>query len=616
MMSQINNIQLKNWKIHKKLNIKFEKGLNFIVGENGSGKTSIIEAILFGLTGRTLHSNRASYRNISVRSPAHVNINFSHEEMDYEITRSFNGTVYHKLKLISDNEILDKYTIITKKMEEIFNSRISFFEHMIYYGEKEYFKSFQSNQKHQFRYYIENFMGIKYLEEFRTKTRESANQLKNDLKEFNKKLENISVKDEINYDKLKTNLRRNETKFKEAMQEKNYFSNKLKKSDKELKDIKRKIDDFDTLKKKISSILKIENLTDLTSIINDIDRKRFEIVSEIKENLSNIEAKRPQVAAFDREERIFKLINKTIGEILRKNKDLDYCPLCKTNFKATQFNLLLKDRSKEIIQDIEKNVQIKDTINEFNKKAIFLENELRELDIMKETIPLNKIYFEDSDTFDKLNHTFESLLKEKNSVENEYKTCLNSYNILHEEILNIKSKIKSIEKIDTDLDKNFIEYKKRKYNHSINLNKIIGESLEKTLHDLRLKFLNPIMSEITHIWNYVFKNQNSEVSFDKSLNPVIKKDFGEIDFKNLSGGEKTILLILSRSLILHNFSKASFLLLDEPLEHLDVENRRLIIKYLEDFCKSGLIDQLIITTFEETLTRRLKRESNVNLVYL
>lgn len=615
-MSQINRIQLENWKIHKKLSIKFEKGLNFIVGENGSGKTSIIEAILFGLTGRTLHSNRASFKNISSKSPANVNISFSHSENNFEISRTFNGMVYHKLRLITENEVIDKYTEINKKIEEIFNSRIRFLEQMIYYGENEYFKSFQSSHKHQFRNYIENFMGIKYLEDLRAKSHETSSHLKNDLKKFHIKLEGLSVKDEINYDKLKVNLRRRESEMEVLKQENAYFSNKLKELNKEIKEIKTQIDNFNKLKGEISSVLKIENLTDFNAIIDSIERKKKEINLERKKNTSKTDEIKSEIASSDREERIYKLINDTIREILRTNKKIDYCPLCKTDFKETNFNLILEKRSEEVVQDIEKNIHIKNTVFELNNKDKFLKKEMRELDNIREMLSLNKIYFEDPSKFDKLNQRNESLLMERNKMEKEYRLILTKMDDLNTKILDIKSKLKTIEKIDIGLDKNLVNYRIKRFNNLINVNRIIEESLEKTLYELRLKFLNPIMGDITHIWNYVFKNLNCKVSFDDNLNPIIKRDLGEIDFKNLSGGEKTVLLILSRSLILHNFSKASFLLLDEPLEHLDVENRRLIIKYLENFCKSGLIDQLIITTFEETLTRRLKTEPEVNLIYL
>lgn len=615
-MSQINRIQLENWKIHKKLNIKFEKGLNFIVGENGSGKTSIIEAILFGLTGRTLHSNRASFKNISTKSAANVNISFSHNEKDFEISRTFNGAVIHKLHLITEDEVIDKYTEIKKKIEEIFNSRIRFLEQMIYYGENEYFKSFQSNHKHQFRNYIESFMGIKYLEDLRAKTHETSSLLKKDLKEFNIKLEGLSVKDEINFDKLKVNLRIRESEMEELKQENAYISDKLKELNKEIREIQTQVDNFSKLKGEMPSVLNIENLIGFNAIIDNIERKKKEISLEIEKKTSMTDEIKSEIAAIDKEERIYKLINDTIREILRTSKKFDYCPLCKTDFKESNFNLILEKRSEEVIQEIEKNTRIKDTVFELNNKDKFLQKEMRELDNIREMLSLNKIYLVNPSKFDKLNHRYENLLMEKNKIEKEYREILIKRDNLNTKILDIMSKLKTFEKIDIGLDKSLVNYRIKRFNNLINLNRIIEESLEKTLYDLRLKFLAPIMREITHIWNYIFKNLNCKVSFDDNLNPIIKKDLGEIDFKNLSGGEKTILLILSRSLILHNFSKASFLLLDEPLEHLDVENRRLIIKYLENFCKSGLIDQLIITTFEETLTRRLKKESEVNLIYL
>ena len=38
---QINRVQLENYRIHKNFEIDFDKGLNLILGKNGSGKSSI-----------------------------------------------------------------------------------------------------------------------------------------------------------------------------------------------------------------------------------------------------------------------------------------------------------------------------------------------------------------------------------------------------------------------------------------------------------------------------------------------------------------------------------------------------------------------------------------------
>ena len=43
----IESLKLNNFRNFKTLNIHFTKGINFLYGKNGSGKTNIVEAIYF-----------------------------------------------------------------------------------------------------------------------------------------------------------------------------------------------------------------------------------------------------------------------------------------------------------------------------------------------------------------------------------------------------------------------------------------------------------------------------------------------------------------------------------------------------------------------------------------
>jgi recombinational DNA repair ATPase RecF len=45
----INSIEIKNFRCFERLEIKKCKRINVLVGENGSGKTSLLEAIFFAL---------------------------------------------------------------------------------------------------------------------------------------------------------------------------------------------------------------------------------------------------------------------------------------------------------------------------------------------------------------------------------------------------------------------------------------------------------------------------------------------------------------------------------------------------------------------------------------
>lgn len=53
----INQVDLKNFRIHNNYKIDFTDGVNIIIGNNGVGKTSIIEAIYISLVGKSWRSN-------------------------------------------------------------------------------------------------------------------------------------------------------------------------------------------------------------------------------------------------------------------------------------------------------------------------------------------------------------------------------------------------------------------------------------------------------------------------------------------------------------------------------------------------------------------------------
>ena len=47
----IKKVELENWKSHHETSLEFEEGVNALIGTMGSGKSSVLEAIVFGLFG-------------------------------------------------------------------------------------------------------------------------------------------------------------------------------------------------------------------------------------------------------------------------------------------------------------------------------------------------------------------------------------------------------------------------------------------------------------------------------------------------------------------------------------------------------------------------------------
>lgn len=57
----IQSLVIKNFLCHKYLKITFDKSIKFIVGHNGSGKSSILDALILGLGGRAINTQRFSH---------------------------------------------------------------------------------------------------------------------------------------------------------------------------------------------------------------------------------------------------------------------------------------------------------------------------------------------------------------------------------------------------------------------------------------------------------------------------------------------------------------------------------------------------------------------------
>ncbi len=166
------------------------------------------------------------------------------------------------------------------------------------------------------------------------------------------------------------------------------------------------------------------------------------------------------------------------------------------------------------------------------------------------------------------------------------------------------------------MNEDYILSKRKRLNNSIFLNEILDESINSTLYEIKLDYLKPLTQKISAIWEMIFNDETRHVSFDQNLNPILKSKGQKIDFNNLSGGEKTILTIITKSLLMHQFSNIEFIVLDEPLEHLDIINRAQIIEFLLMFYNAELTEQLIITTFEESLTRNLIDTKGVSIISL
>ena len=90
----LSKLHLENFKKYTSYDIEFGEGLIGIIGKNGSGKSSIFEAILFALYGEARkRGNKELIRNASVspKEAVVVALEFEFEGIEYKAVREFRG---------------------------------------------------------------------------------------------------------------------------------------------------------------------------------------------------------------------------------------------------------------------------------------------------------------------------------------------------------------------------------------------------------------------------------------------------------------------------------------------------------------------------------------------
>jgi DNA repair exonuclease SbcCD ATPase subunit len=142
---------------------------------------------------------------------------------------------------------------------------------------------------------------------------------------------------------------------------------------------------------------------------------------------------------------------------------------------------------------------------------------------------------------------------------------------------------------------------------------LAAQIMEATANNILTERINPLATEITHRWKRVFVNRG-ELHLRHDGHLVLRRENHEISFDQLSSGEKVIALLATRLLVLSTSTRASFLWLDEPLEHLDPSNRRIAASLMA--ASGEHTRQLLVTTYEERLARQLESNGAISVRYV
>ncbi len=120
----IKNLFLSNFRNHKNLSLDFHKRLIFFIGENGEGKTNILESIHMFATMKSFRSNTDEEVTGWGDDFYYIKINLSKDEISKEIEIGFSKGKEKKKKIKINQEELKKKTDLIGEMKSVMFSPV------------------------------------------------------------------------------------------------------------------------------------------------------------------------------------------------------------------------------------------------------------------------------------------------------------------------------------------------------------------------------------------------------------------------------------------------------------------------------------------------------------
>lgn len=617
----ITYLKMVNWRAYDQREVHFKKGLTFLMGANGTGKTSMLEAISYALTGEAAlfkRSDRAQLLKDSAK-PGTVTLRFKVQGTNYEIHRTQNPDRAGNAVMVclSDQKTLARtHASITAQVEKLLGVSDEFLRRIVYMPEGEVFNFLNAPPKNALDGQIRAVIGLVQLDEFAVALKASGKHFKSRLKslqDLNADLTRLEVR---SLDELESKLNAGEMAKQQILDQLDQIGREIgaiEQSQGALKKLKREVDLM--LKMVHTAPEQWQSFTN-TPVLSYFDQLQ-ERVRDAESHATEIAF---VIARLDGQDGAFQRILSLL-EPYQDSSDTVPCPVCQKPLTRSERQSILetiKNDIETLKQERQRRLQQKQIAQ--NQTQAFQEQVSRlqslrnilahtELPGVHPAQPFDKI----ADAVANLTSEEENVriaeLEEKQKTARRYLADLESH---RSEYHAIQKRLNDFNyRSPEELDDEIVRIEIRMLSIRAAL-----RATEATLRDQQNTDMRIVYEQIADLWSSFREEEGWGVRFNAAGFPVIHNSEmeTELDLRQLSGGEKTALLVMLHTIIAHHFSRSDFLLIDEPLEHLDPINRRSLIRFLVDAYRYNVFGQAIIATFEESLIRKYQSIEGVNIV--
>ena len=427
---RVRRLKIRNFRAHEKSYVEFSDGINLIIGQNGAGKSSILEAIFAALyLGHG--SFPRGYKDLNIRMGTkgfELSLEFEHGGKNYEIVRKSAGESYLK----ENGHILaDKDSDIARWVERHLYP-IHVYKNALYIrqGEIESILTDESIREKVLR----KVLGIEDYENAEKNAQETIKELRREKGHLEGIIQGAGD--------VKAQIEESEKKLKEIFK----AINELKKAEKEIKEKFRGVSS------------RYNELKERKERIDALEKEKLKIEGEVKEIREGLKQLNERI----------KELQKEIAELKKREKRLKDIKWVGEEYQKLRNLLLKNDEVQKAKMDLSKLKQELKGIDEQIKELEGREKELREktleyeekVKLYRELKPLVEEYerakqlLAEKDKYEKelerAGYTRESLLKDLEKIERAKKRL----NEVEEEIAKIREEVGGMKRLEEQLKEN------------------------------------------------------------------------------------------------------------------------------------------------------------------
>lgn len=583
----IESLALENWKSAEVARHHFEPGLNFILGPNGRGKTSLLEGINFALFGRVRNSKTIDCIRYGASS-ARASVTLSIDGVD-AIARSIDSNGSISVTLTQSRDLADSVDA-REVVESRFGAEAALLESLVLLAEGDIYR-YGLGPDDTLETHLERVLRIEQVAGLR---REAVSALRSaaspqrqrrefqrinqaELEEKRSLLTRSSDESEVLARELETAMQAVEPLISDLRQaelraaQDDAYRSWLQSWDNESEGVR---DDLDTIEPD-QAVAELQVLLDL----------KVEDLRETTNRRSLLSGRRSHV--------------QLILESLEESRDT--CPTCGQSLTDEHRGSVLSEQS-ELLEILDQQ------ISDVDRGVGEIEGEVRAL---RESVErLRRLLWSRPPKPSPATQDVEAIARQLQTARDNQAEARSRQVALQEQIAGLKADIQQAERqrlIETEIIEAFREEA---------LFSTLSNGIEAFVAEARNSIIQPLVDELSRQWKAFRPDAPWTLDLDGSGQLCMVFEGRSYPFSALSGGEKSAALVLLRIALTRALTDVDFMLLDEPLEHMDPRSRRLLVSSLHQIVSKGMFKQILLTTYEEQLARRFVASGQAHAIYL